>query len=89
MKKGIEWLATMPYRYQVLFLKRLSETEAANRHPLEEWVSGKTNVISTYLTSDFGTFEHFIRTSFTWSQTPEGHEYWEAISNCYDGQALL
>jgi hypothetical protein len=76
MKRGVEWLAIMPYKYQVLFLKRLSETESAT--PAD---AGDTHSISEYLNRDFNSFYSFINESFTWAKTPEGHAYWYTISD--------
>lgn len=80
---GLEWLNTMPYKYQVLFLKRLTETEPAERHR-----NGKPNAISEYLTRDFVTFHDFMMRSFNWRLTSEGHGYWSEIAETKDPTKL-
>jgi hypothetical protein len=79
MKKGLEWLKMMPYRRQVLFLKRLSETESATPDDY-----GQPHIISEYLNRDFHSFYSFINQSFTWAKTPEGHQYWHNISGEFE-----
>ncbi len=79
MKKGLEWLKMMPYRRQVLFLKRLSETESSRPDDY-----GQTHIISEYLNRDFHSFYSFINESFTWAKTPEGHQYWHNISGEFE-----
>jgi hypothetical protein len=74
MKKGLEWLKMMPYRRQVLFLKRLSETEPSRPE------YGQTHIISEYLNRDFNSFFSFTNESFTWAKTPEGHDYWATVA---------
>lgn len=74
MKRGVEWLATMPYKYQVLFLKRLSETPAA-------YVGSTVPIcISAHLNNRFESFYSFIANSFNWAETPEGREWWSAMA---------
>ncbi len=74
MKRGVEWLATMPYKYQVLFLKRLSETTSMT--PL----STSPHTISEYLNRRFESFYSFMGNSFNWEKTPEGHKWWSDLA---------
>lgn len=79
MKKGIEWLVEMPARHQVLFLKRLSETMAADTGDV-----GVTNgiwSIADYLNKEQESLYYFIVNSFLWELTPEGHQYWHKMAN--------
>jgi hypothetical protein len=71
MKTGVEWLATMPYKLQVLFLKRLSE---CGKYIGLESIAG-------YLNYEFTDFHDFICGGFRWSDTAEGHDYWSLIAN--------
>jgi hypothetical protein len=82
MKKGIEWLATMPYRYQVLFLKRLSETVAADSTIRADFKDNPTGIweIAKFLNKEFPNFLIFLVASFLWEDTPEGHDYWWQMS---------
>jgi hypothetical protein len=75
MKKGLEWLKMIPYKLQVLFLKRLSETESSKPDDY-----GQPHIISEYLNRDFNSFYSFINESFTWAKTPEGHQYWAGVA---------
>jgi hypothetical protein len=75
MKKGLEWLKMIPYKLQVLFLKRLSETESSKPDDY-----GQAHIISEYLNRDFNSFYSFINESFTWAKTPEGHQYWAGVA---------
>ena len=74
MKRGVEWLAIMPYKYQVLFLKRLSETPAAYSFATEP------RIISSYLNMRFESFYSFMANSFNWEETPEGRLCWSGIA---------
>jgi hypothetical protein len=68
---GLEHLNTMPYKLQVLFLKRLSE-----------WGKyGGMEGIAGYLNNEFVSFYEFICGAFTWIATAEGHDYWHGISH--------
>ena len=78
MHNGLHWLGKMPYKYQVLFLKRLSETAKA-----EIGTGKEPHSISDYLSREFRSFEAFILKSFNWDKTPEGHHYWNAMSVKY------
>lgn len=70
MKTGLEWLSTMKYADQVLFLKRLSETSRPTGESAEPWG------IAEYMTKSFDTFYSFMINGFVWRLTPEGHWYW-------------
>lgn len=72
--RGIDWLALMPYKYQVLFLKRLSETDPAR--PGEDF----PYEIAVYLNDRYESFHNFISNSFTWNKTPEGHDWWSEVA---------
>jgi hypothetical protein len=74
MKRGVEWLAIMPYKYQVLFLKRLSETPAAYSFATEP------RIISFYLNMKFESFYSFMANSFNWEETPEGRNWWSELA---------
>jgi hypothetical protein len=74
MKRGVEWLAIMPYKYQVLFLKRLSETPAAYSSATEP------RIISFYLNMKFESFYSFMANSFNWEETPEGRNWWGELA---------
>jgi hypothetical protein len=39
--------------------------------------------VNFMLNKQWNTFEDFIVNSFTWSETKEGHEYWDGISKKY------
>ena len=77
MHNGLHWLGKMPYKYQVLFLKRLSETAPA------EIGKKEPPTISDYLSREFRSFETFLLNSFSWEKTPEGHHYWNEMSVTY------
>jgi hypothetical protein len=65
MKTGLQWLMEMPYRYQVLFLKRYSEQSTAT--------------IAWYLLETSISFEDYIGGAFIWQYTPEGGDFWSSI----------
>lgn len=69
MRAGIHFLIKMPYKYQVLFLKRYTE-------------SGRSKTISSMLQDTYDSHIDFISGVFTWSKTPEGHDYWRNVSLC-------
>lgn len=68
---GLECLNMMPYKYQVLFLKRLSEW---GNYAGMEGIAG-------YLNYEYVSFPQFIGGAFTWLATPEGHDYWHDIAH--------
>ena len=79
MKKGIEWLAEMPYRHQVLFLKRLSETRAAEADDRAKYAD-EIWPIADYLKKEHNSLYYFILRSFHWDSTPEGHGFWNQMA---------
>lgn len=78
MHNGLHWLGKMPYKYQVLFLKRLSETK-----PAEVGKGKPPHTISDYLSREFSGLYSFILCSFNWEMTPEGHDFWSKMSETY------
>ena len=53
---------------------------------LKEWKRWKNNTskikekISYVLKKDYNSFEIFIKCSFVWTYSKEGHNYWEKIA---------
>lgn len=66
MKQGIEYLSMLSKEEQVLFLKNLNNV--ANTK------------ISKYLMLEHDSYHSFLTGSFTFADSPEGHDYWWDIS---------
>lgn len=45
--------------------------------------------IDWYLSTRFLTFEEFLKSSFLWFQTAEGHDYWSGVCESVKGLPLL
>ena len=67
MKKGYEWLKILSKDNQTLFCKNLTNM-------------GK-HTVSIYLLSEYDELWNFIAAAFTWSDSPEGHDYWSELAN--------
>jgi hypothetical protein len=46
----------------------------------EEFRSNAKSFNKYLMKREFSSFRNFIRLSFTWKNTPQGHQYWKEIS---------
>ena len=67
MKKGYELLGQLSTEEQVLFCKNITNLKKVK--------------LSKYLLEDWRNLDNFVCNAFNWSHSPEGHDYWNRISN--------
>jgi hypothetical protein len=66
MNTGLYYLSKVPYKVQVQILKGITESSMR---------TGST--ISKDLQKLYPSYPSFIHATFVWSNTPEGHTYWQ------------